>query len=111
MSPNNLYTPLLVKIENVFVETEDKNIKTFSLSFLNEADEAQFQYVPGQFAELTVFGKGEAPLAWHPPHNTRRHRVQREQGGLVTRALHAMEKGAILGGKGTVGKRLSAGNP
>ena len=58
----NPYVPLPMRIEEIVVETEDENIKTFELSFMAKADEERFVYTPGQFAELSVFGKGEAPF-------------------------------------------------
>jgi NAD(P)H-flavin reductase len=58
----NPYLPLPMRIERVVVETDDRNIKTFSLSFLHEEDKAGFTYIPGQFAELSVLGEGEAPF-------------------------------------------------
>jgi len=58
----NPYLPSLMRIDRIVVETEDRNIKTFSLSFLDTEDKERFNYVPGQFAELSVLGKGEAPF-------------------------------------------------
>ena len=59
---NNPYLPYPVRIEEITVETGDRNIKTFRVAFLNPEDEAKFQYLPGQFAELSVAGKGECPI-------------------------------------------------
>jgi sulfhydrogenase subunit gamma (sulfur reductase) len=58
----NPYIPFLMRIEDVILETEDRKIKTFVLAFVNEEDRKSFVYVPGQFAEISVFGKGEAPF-------------------------------------------------
>ncbi len=54
--------PYPVRIDNITVETEDKNLKTFRFIFLNPEDEEKFSYQSGQFAELSVTGKGEIPI-------------------------------------------------
>ena len=58
----NPYIPFLMRIEDVILETEDRKIKTFVLAFLSDEDRKRFTYIPGQFAEVSVFGKGEAPF-------------------------------------------------
>ena len=58
----NPYLPYPVRIEEVITETEDKNLKTFKFVFLNPEDQEKFTYIPGQFAELSVAGKGEIPI-------------------------------------------------
>ena len=58
----NPYLPYPVRIDEIITETEDKNLKTFKLVFINPADEEKFNYQAGQFAELSVAGKGEIPI-------------------------------------------------
>ena len=58
-SLENPYLPYPVRIEKITIETEDRNLKTFRVSFLRLEDEKKFAYHPGQFAELSVAGKGE----------------------------------------------------
>ena len=60
--PDNPYLPYPVRIEQITTETEDRNLKTFKLVFLNKEDEEQFSYIPGQFCELSIAGKGEIPI-------------------------------------------------
>jgi len=62
MAERNPYLPYPVRIDEVIVETDDRNIKSFRLVFMNEDDEKAFQYTPGQFAELSLAGKGEIPI-------------------------------------------------
>ena len=59
---NNPYLPYPVRIDSVITETEDRNLKTFKLVFVNPDDEAKFAYSPGQFAILSVAGLGEIPI-------------------------------------------------
>mmetsp|Transcript_264 Transcript_264/g.137 ORF Transcript_264/g.137 Transcript_264/m.137 type:complete len:110 (-) Transcript_264:3371-3700(-) len=59
---------LLAKtIEQITIESEDRNLKTFKLVYLNPEDENKFAYQAGQFGELSVTGKGEIPIgiAYH----------------------------------------------
>jgi NAD(P)H-flavin reductase len=112
----NPYLPLPMKIEKALVETEDRNIKTFSLSFANGADKSDFNYVPGQFAELSVLGKGEAPFGMaSSPTQEGCLEFTVNKAGLLTTALHNMEPGDIVGVRGPLGngyplEQLEGGN-
>ena len=68
----NPYLPLPVRIDGIVTETEDKNLKTFTLTFLKPEDEAAFAYRSGQFAELSVTGKVETSnllfMCWQTKH-------------------------------------------
>jgi NAD(P)H-flavin reductase len=100
----NPYVPILMRIEEIVVETEDDNIKTFELSFMAGADEGKFVYTPGQFAELSVFGKGEAPFGMaSTPTQPGRLAFSVSKIGVVTGALHRMEKGDVVGVRGPLG--------
>jgi len=100
----NPYVPLAMRIEEIIVETEDENIKTFELSFMDRADEERFVYRPGQFAELSVFGKGEAPFGMaSTPTQPGRLAFSVSKIGVVTGALHRMEKGDVVGVRGPLG--------
>ena len=100
----NPYLPLPVRIDDVVVETEDRNIKTFSLSFLNKEDKVGFKYTPGQFAELSVLGKGEAPFGMaSSPTQAGCLEFTVSKAGVVTTALHDMEPGEIIGIRGPLG--------
>jgi NAD(P)H-flavin reductase len=100
----NPYVPRTMRIEEIIVETEDENIKTFDLSFVVQADEEHFVYTPGQFAELSVFGKGEAPFGMaSTPTQPGRLSFSVSKIGVVTGALHRMEKGDVVGVRGPLG--------
>jgi len=101
---NNPYLPYPVRIDSVITETEDRNLKTFKLVFLDPENEKKFAYTPGQFAILSVAGLGEIPIgiATSPT----------EQGfikftvnkvGKVTTHLHNMQAGDIMGVRGPMG--------
>ncbi len=100
----NPYLPLPMRIEKVVVETEDNNVKTFSLCFLNKEDEGSFTYTPGQFAEVSVLGKGEAPFGMaSSPTQSGCLEFTVSKAGVVTTALHNMEAGGIVGVRGPLG--------
>ena len=100
----NLYLPLPMKVEKIVIETEDKNIKTFRLSFLDKEDESGFNYLPGQFAQLSVLGKGEAPFGIaSSPTQPGELEFTVNKVGVVTTALHNLEEGEIIGVRGPLG--------
>jgi sulfhydrogenase subunit gamma (sulfur reductase) len=100
----NPYVPFLMRVEDIIVETEDGNIKTFELSFTAKEDEERFVYIPGQFAEISVFGKGEAPFGMaSTPTRPGRLAFSVSKIGIVTGALHQLEKGDVVGVRGPLG--------
>ena len=62
MSYYNPYIPMPVQIAKIINEVDTNDIKTFRFSFLNKEDEEKFKYTPGQFGELSIYGKGESPI-------------------------------------------------
>jgi len=100
----NPYMPYPVRIDNITVETEDKNLKTFRFVFLNPEDEEKFNYHSGQFAELSVTGKGEIPIGIaSSPTEKGFVTFTVNKVGLVSSYLHAMEEGDIMGVRGPLG--------
>ena len=100
----NPYLPYPVRIEEIITETEDKNLKTFKLVFLNPDDEEKFSYKAGQFAELSVAGKGEAPIGIASSPSEKGYLMFTiNKVGLVTTALHCMKPGDIIGIRGPLG--------
>ncbi|HON58396.1 MAG TPA: FAD/NAD(P)-binding protein [Smithella sp.] len=109
MSNNNPYIPMPVQIAKITNEVDTNDIKTFRLVFLNREDEEKFQYMPGQFAELSIYGKGESPIGIASSPTDPGYvefTVQRAGAivpGLVTAALHNMDEGAQIGLRGPLG--------
>jgi len=100
----NPYLPYPVSIDDVFIESEDKNLKTFKFVFLNPDDENKFVYKAGQFAELSVTGKGEIPIGIaSSPTETGFVMFTVNKVGLVTSYLHAMKVGDVMGIRGPFG--------
>lgn len=100
----NPYLPLPMKLVKNFTETEDKLIHTFTFQFMSEEDEKSFPYMPGQFAEICVFGKGEAPFGIaSSPTEPGFLKFSVAKVGVVSTALHLMEEGTMAGIRGPLG--------
>ena len=100
----NPYLPYPVRIESIVTETEDRNLKTFKLVFLNPEDEAKFAYTPGQFAELSIAGKGEIPIGIaSSPTEKGFVAFTVNKVGKVTTHLHNMREGDVMGLRGPLG--------
>ncbi len=101
---DNPYLPLPVRIEQITVETEDKNLRTFKLIFLNKEDKENFTYTPGQFCEISIAGQGEIPIGIaSSPTETGFLMFTVNKTGVVTRYIHNMKEGDIIGVRGPLG--------
>jgi len=104
MAMKNPYKPYPVRIKKVEIATEDKSLRTFELEFINKEDAKKFDYMPGQFAELSIPGYGESPIgiASSPTEGDNLlftvFRI-----GRVTTKLHSMQEGDIMGVRGPLG--------
>jgi len=105
----NPYIPMPMNVVQITTEVDTNDIKTFRLTFVNPEDEKKFKYLPGQFGELSIFGKGESPIGIASSPTDPGYvefTVQRTGtlvGGLVTTALHDLEEGAQIGLRGPLG--------
>ena len=93
----NPYRPILTTIENITIENQDGDLKTFRLAFCNDEEANNFHFQCGQFAELTVFGVGECPIGIASSPMDRaflEFTVKRYPDGLVTNALHNCSVGS-----------------
>jgi sulfhydrogenase subunit gamma (sulfur reductase) len=100
----NPYLPYPVRIDDIIVESEDRNLKTFKFVFLNPEDEQKFAYRAGQFAELSVTGKGEIPIGIaSSPVEKGFIKFTVNKAGVVTSHLHNMQVGDVMGVRGPLG--------
>jgi NAD(P)H-flavin reductase len=100
----NPYKPYPVRIDEIIVETDDRNLRTFHFKFLNPEDEAEFNYLPGQFAEISVPGQGEIPIGIASSPTEKGYlKFTVNKVGKVTTYLHNMEPGDIVGVRGPLG--------
>jgi len=100
----NPYLPYPVRIDDIIVESEDRNLKTFKFVFLNPDDEKKFAYRAGQFAELSIAGKGEIPIGIaSSPVEKGFIKFTINKAGVVTSHLHNMRVGDVMGVRGPLG--------
>jgi NAD(P)H-flavin reductase len=100
----NPYVPLPVTIDEVLIENDLCDIKTFRLTFDRDEDRAAFDYLPGQFAELSLFGTGESPIGIASSPTEEGYLLFTvKRTGAVTGELHASSPGRPMGVRGPLG--------
>ena len=100
----NPYVPYPVRIDGIAVENEAKDLKTFKLVFERPEDAGRFLYLPGQFAELSIFGYGESPVGIaSSPTEADFLLFTVKKTGRVTAELHNSEVGRRIGVRGPLG--------
>lgn len=101
---NNPYEPILVSITDITIENEARDIKTFKLAFAHKEDEDAFAYLPGQFAELSVFGSGECPIGIASSPTEKGYLLFTiKRAGAVTTQLHRAAREEAVGIRGPLG--------
>ncbi len=79
--------------------------KLFDIKIDNPESQKSFDFLPGQFVELTVFGLGEAPFSIpSSPNNKDYFQLCIRDTGNVSGALHRMQTGDRIGIRGPFGK-------
>jgi len=100
--PDNPYVPIPVRIQKVRVESDDRTLRTFDLAFGDDTE--PFEYLPGQFCQLSILGKGEAAFGIaSSPTERESLRFTVNRVGTVTTALHFLKEGEELGLRGPLG--------
>ncbi len=104
LAMKNPYIPYPVTLEEVTVENDARDLKTFKLVFEKEEDREAFTYLPGQFAEVSVLGMGESPFGIASSPTEKEYLLfSVKLTGTVTRELHNSEPGRKLGVRGPLG--------
>lgn len=100
----NPYLPVSMRIKDIHVESEDGMLKTFDLEFVSPEDKEAFRFLPGQFCEVSVLGRGEAPFGIaSSPTEQDYVRFTVNRAGLVTNTMHQLDVGAPIGMRGPLG--------
>lgn len=101
----NPYLPIPMTVKSTRIETSDRMLRTVELAFVNEEDRKAFRFIPGQFCELSLFGKGEAPFGIaSSPTEEGSLKFTINKAGVVTTALHQLQEGMEVGIRGPLGK-------
>ena len=93
-----------MKVEKIVIEDPDKMLRTYDLVFSNEEDKEEFKFMPGQFCEFSILGKGESPfgIASSPTEeDILKFTVNRT--GSVTNEIHYLQEGDEVGIRGPLG--------
>jgi len=98
----NVYLPQIAVISKIIEETP--SIRTIHFNFKDEKLQKKFTFDSGQFAELSVFGVGEATFCISSSPTRNGHlECAINMVGLVTNALHRLGVGAEIGFRGPYG--------
>jgi len=99
---DNIYQPSLARIVRILPQIEDHRL--FQLRFENPEMRRSFTYRPGQFAELSVIGTGEAPISISSS-PTRPGVIELcvRKIGRVTEALFRLPLNSLVGLRGPYG--------
>jgi len=98
----NLYAPDLARITEITSETSD--VKTFALEWPGKEMKQRFKTLPGQFIEASVPGVGEAPFGVASSYDRDgEFDITVRAVGNVTRAMHELRPGDLLGIRGPLG--------
>lgn len=101
---NNIYLPYEAKIVNILTETEDKNIKTFDIELIKKEDKVKFNFLPGQFAQFSLYSFGESPFGIaSSPLEKDIIKFSINKTGVVTKKIHELQTGDKVGIRGPFG--------
>jgi len=100
----NPYKPVPVRLSRSWIETEDNNVKSFLFDFVNPEDAEKFEYLPGQFCQISIWGWGEAPFGIaSSPVEGKQLLFSVNRIGTLTNRLHATADNEIIGLRGPLG--------
>ncbi len=100
---SSIYVPMVATIKEIIPLTTTE--KQFYIQIDNLKERENFNFLPGQFVELTVFGVGEAPFSIpSSPSNKEFFELCVRNVGSVSGALHNMSTGDKVGIRGPFGK-------
>ena len=107
VAPAPLVSPYLPRLAKIVVaENFTERERFFRLAF---EDGQPFEYKPGQFVEVTVWGRGEAPISICSSPTEKGHfDLCVRCVGDLTEALHKMSAGEMLGIRGPFGNGFNA---
>jgi sulfhydrogenase subunit gamma (sulfur reductase) len=96
----NPYIPEIAEITNIKQETWD--VKSFQINLSSKSRDV-FEYLPGQFLEISLFGVGEAPISITSSPTREVLEISVKRVGAVTECLHKAEVGDVIGVRGPYG--------
>ncbi len=101
---SNPYIPKLATITEITRENDINDLKTFKLVFNEKEHFKNFDYMPGQFAELSFFGAGECPIGIASSPTEEGYLLFTvKRVGTVSTLLHESKVGTTIGIRGPFG--------
>ncbi|RPI29371.1 MAG: oxidoreductase [Acidobacteria bacterium] len=98
----NVYLPKTVILDRVVDEIDE--VKTFFWRFEDKQEQEAFRkFMPGQFAQVTIFGAGEFPASLPPSPTESEVFFTIRKVGSVTAAMHALKPGDRFAVRGPYG--------
>ncbi len=86
------------------VKPEGQQTKLLVLKLVNSQDRDRFEFIPGQFLQLSVPGFGEAPFSIaSDPKNRERLEILVQSVGSLTKRLYQAKRGDLVGIRGPLG--------
>ncbi|MDP2744013.1 MAG: FAD/NAD(P)-binding protein [Dehalococcoidia bacterium] len=105
MTAENPFAPNLAVLKEARDLTPD--VRLLSIELMDEKLRGSFDYKPGQFAFVSAFGVGESPFGIvSSPHRNEGLKFAVRKVGTVTRALHDLEPGGLVGVRGPFGNHF-----
>jgi sulfhydrogenase subunit gamma (sulfur reductase) len=102
LAQSNVYLPHIMVVDKIIEETP--SIRTLHFNFKDEKLRKEFTFESGQFAELSIFGIGEATFCISSSPTRNDHlECAINRVGLVTNAMHRLSIGAEIGFRGPYG--------
>jgi len=99
----NIYRPYPVHIARTLPQITDHRL--FQLQRVDGSSWESFAHRPGQFIEVSIFGKGEAPISISsPPTRPESLEICVRRTGTLTNALFEYGKGATINIRGPYGR-------
>jgi sulfhydrogenase subunit gamma (sulfur reductase) len=99
----NIYMPHPVHIARTLPQIKDHRL--FQLMHMDGSTWEKFGHQPGQFIEVSIFGKGEAPISISsPPTRPDTLEICVRRTGTLTDTLFELGKGATLSVRGPYGR-------
>jgi sulfhydrogenase subunit gamma (sulfur reductase) len=102
----NPYEPLPARILDISIESAAHDTRLFTVDFVNGADREAFKHKPGQFAQISILGQGEAPISITSSPTQEHLEFCVKRAGKVTQALHNFSVGDVFGLRGPYGNHF-----
>lgn len=101
----SIYLP---EVATLLKKSKMTNVDSF---FEFELKKRPLGHLPGQFAEISIPGIGEAPISISsPPTDTHKFQMVIRNVGTLTNAVHSMEPGEMVGVRGPYGTSFPMNN-